>query len=413
MKIVIVGGGNAGCITALEWGFISQTWESSSPLEVELIHDPNDKPIPVGQGTASDLSQLIYKLGFDWYNNPIEATPKTGIIFEDWGKKNHKFINYLENAAMAMHFDPPNFQKYILNSGLFNVIEGRIDDISTIDADFIFDCTGGRLNNDTENYNKLISTVNSSIISRVKGRDYTQLWTRAVTTPDGWTFIIPQTDNTTIYGYVYNNHITDETTARENINKLFNIEPDDMMNRVINFDSFVTKEVISEHRIIKNGNKLAAFDPLEAPATSLHIMVAEWCQDFISPHINSPAELVWKQDIVEKGILDYVHEIETFQLWHYQFGSKYDTPFWDYAKTLADNYFNDNEYGKKFKNRIKLINNFSEPDLCSIFSKTLRVPVVLDGTLLEYKGVSYTGHDLFYGPWNAKSLQNWYTNVVN
>ena len=93
MKIVIVGGGNEGCITALEWGFISQTWESSSPLEVELIHDPNDKPIPVGQGTASDLSQLIYKLGFDWYNNPIEATPKTGIIFEDWGKKNHKFIN--------------------------------------------------------------------------------------------------------------------------------------------------------------------------------------------------------------------------------------------------------------------------------------------------------------------------------
>ena len=27
--------------------------------------------------------------------------------------------------------------------------------------------------------------------------------------------------------------------------------------------------------------------------------------------------------------------IEQFILWHYQFGSKYDTPFWNYAKTLT------------------------------------------------------------------------------
>ncbi len=413
MKIVIVGGGNAGCITALEWGFFAQTWEGPSTLEVELIHDPNDKPIPVGQGTSTDLSQLVYKLGFDWYNNPIEATPKTGILFENWGKKNHKFINYLENAAMAMHFDPPNFQKYILNSGLFNIIEDRIDDMSTIDADFIFDCTGGRLNNDTENYNKLISVVNSSIISRVKGRDHTQLWTRAVATPDGWTFIIPQTDNTTIYGYVYNNHITDETTARENINKLFNIEPDDMMNRVINFDSFVAKKFILDHRIIKNGNKLAAFDPLEAPATSLHILVADWCRKFIVPTSTDFRYQIDIQDEVEKDILQYVHEIETFQLWHYQFGSKYDTPFWDYAKTIADNYFNNNEYGKKFKNRINLIKNASESDMVSILSCTLHMPIIMGETVLEYKGVSYTSNDLFYGAWNARALLNWYYNVVN
>ena len=410
MKVVIVGGGNAGCITALEWGFFAQTWEGPSTLEVELIHDPNDKPIPVGQGTATDLSQLVYKLGFDWYNNPIDSTPKCGVLFENWGKKNHKFINYLENAIFGMHFHPPNFQKYILNSGLFNIIEDRIDDLSTIDADFIFDCTGGRLNNDTENYNKLITVVNSSIISRVKGRDYSQLWTRLVATPDGWTFIIPQIDNTTIYGYVYNNHVTDETTARNNINKLFNIEPDDMMNRVINFDAFVAKKFISEHRIIKNGNKLASFDPLDAPATTLHMNVAEWCRDFIVPYSTDLRHLTDVQDNVEKNILNFVHEIETFQLWHYQFGSKYDTPFWDYAKTIANNYFNDNEYGKEFKNKIELIKNFSEADLLSIFSRFLHITV---DTSLEYKGISYTNNDLFYGLWTAKSIQNWYNNVVN
>ena len=30
-------------------------------------------------------------------------------------------------------------------------------------------------------------------------------------------------------------------------------------------------------------------------------------------------------------------EIETFILWHYQYGSKYDTPFWEYAKSLPFN----------------------------------------------------------------------------
>jgi len=27
-------------------------------------------------------------------------------------------------------------------------------------------------------------------------------------------------------------------------------------------------------------------------------------------------------------------ETETFILWNYQYGSKYDTPFWEYAKSL-------------------------------------------------------------------------------
>ena len=30
----------------------------------------------------------------------------------------------------------------------------------------------------------------------------------------------------------------------------------------------------------------------------------------------------------------YMKRVETFVLWHYQFGSAYDTPFWQYAKSL-------------------------------------------------------------------------------
>ena len=32
-----------------------------------------------------------------------------------------------------------------------------------------------------------------------------------------------------------------------------------------------------------------------------------------------------------------MYRIEQFILWHYQFGSKYDSPFWEYAKSLPFN----------------------------------------------------------------------------
>ena len=37
----------------------------------------------------------------------------------------------------------------------------------------------------------------------------------------------------------------------------------------------------------------------------------------------------------------YIKQVQNFVLWHYNCGSKYDTPFWDYAKSLT---FNDPEF---------------------------------------------------------------------
>ena len=64
--------------------------------------------------------------------------------------------------------------------------------------------------------------------------------------------------------------------------------------------------------------------------------------------------------------------IETFILWHYQFGSKYDTPFWSYAKSLP---FNPDE---EFKN-------------------------ILKKKLLEAQ----------YGQWEGYSFKNWIQNTAS
>ena len=71
-------------------------------------------------------------------------------------------------------------------------------------------------------------------------------------------------------------------------------------------------------------------------------------------------------------------EVEHFVLWHYQYGSKYDTPFWDYAKTLPFESKEFDQYLEISKNRP---NKYGEGD---------------------------SGH---YGVWSEYSLKNWYDGM--
>ena len=68
MKISIVGGGNAGCITALHYAFYTQDIDN---LEIELIYNPDIPPEPVGQGTLLDVPKL---LGLSVCGNKLKDT---------------------------------------------------------------------------------------------------------------------------------------------------------------------------------------------------------------------------------------------------------------------------------------------------------------------------------------------------
>lgn len=81
MKITVVGAGNGGCFTALFLG-----WHLKD-AEVELIYNPNVKPERVGQATLIDPPALLWAATkFNWYDNPIHATFKSGILYEGWEK---------------------------------------------------------------------------------------------------------------------------------------------------------------------------------------------------------------------------------------------------------------------------------------------------------------------------------------
>jgi hypothetical protein len=390
-KIVIIGAGNAGTWTALHYGYYTR---NNKNIEVELIHDPKIDTLPVGQAFFPYQSELLFKAcDIDWYHNEIRATPKLGILYENWSKRTPNLFHEFPFEQIAMQADPKYLQKYILNSGLFTVKEGNVSDLDTVDADVIFDCRGNT--NDIE-YKSLYCPVNSVLLAVGPSPANPQLWTRHVVTPDGWTFVIPNTTNTTSYGYLYNKDITPLETAKTNFNELFP-QAFEHTQEVVNlpFESYLAKEPLridsNGRKIILNGNRLAFLEPMEATAIALYLNVAAHTFDWVineDDRLSQKAELsmdIYLINEITSKIKNVIHETHTFILWHYIKGSIYDTPFWRAAQAETISIFeqpNDN-----FQNIVNLAKSTDYIDL-------------------------YAWKEFKYGVWLAPSIKRWYDGYI-
>ena len=319
MKIAIVGAGNAGCVTALHYHKYLEI-----DNEISIYHNPDEHPIErVGQGTVISITDLISStLGIDWYDNPIDATFKTGILYEGWGKKKDRLFHPFPLPDMSIHFVPQKLSKVVLESGYFNVVEQSITDPEKeIDADVIFDCRG-RHNRDESNYDTLIDPLNSVLLYKKQGRDPDLIYTRSVATPNGWTFVIPNKDSVS-YGYLYNNTITSKEDATEDFLDRFDLPE---VDGELTFENYMAKNMFAGERTILQGNMYGFLEPLEATSLGFYRIICRQAWDAIF-HIKS-------LDECNTEVRRVMKELENVTLWHYQYGSKYDTPFWEYAKSL-------------------------------------------------------------------------------
>ena len=326
IKLVVLGRGLAGCITASLFKYFSPK------SEVELIYDSSIAALPVGQATILDTPQLLWDMfrpNFTWYENPVKATLKTGILYENWGKKNDKFFHPFNFGSIGVHYVPDAIQDYLCEHGGFKITDKHIsEDCNEIDADYIFDCRGFPKNYD--DYDQLYNPINAVLLGRNEEIKPAQLWTRAVATPNGWTFDIPLTDKTSL-GYLYNSDITSVEDATQNFNEMFNSP--EILGKM-NTKHYIAKNPIVDDRIIKNGCRLFFIEPLEATAVSVYLSWAVMCFNMIFA----------KKHSIEQAtnfIKTNIHQVQNFILYHYGFGSKWDTPFWNYAKTLKNDNLKD------------------------------------------------------------------------
>lgn len=91
-NVVILGGGNAGWLTAL---FVKRTWPK---LNVTLIEDPNRPPVIAGEsGTSTFQALMTYlKIDFEDFVKETKSTPKMGGDFRDWDGVGSRFIHALQ-----------------------------------------------------------------------------------------------------------------------------------------------------------------------------------------------------------------------------------------------------------------------------------------------------------------------------
>ena len=389
MKIVIIGAGNGGVWTALHYAYHSRKAEE---IEIELIHDPEIDSFPVGQALFPGQSALLYAAcDISWYSNEVRATPKLGILYENWSKGTPNLYHEFPFDQIAMQADPKYLQRYILNSGLFVVKEGNVTDLDTVDADVIFDCRGN-IGKDNIEYESLYSPVNSVLLAVGPPPEKPQLWSRHVATPNGWTFVIPNTTETLSYGYLYNSNITSIEEAKINFREVF---PEakgsysqhfEHRDEIINlpFESYIAKNPIridsNGRKIILNGNRLAFLEPMESTVIGFYHAVAIFALDWIRGKDNVDAALV------VANIKKMIHEIHTFTSWHYTKGSVYDTPFWRSAQ-------------------VQTSAMFEQPD--ELFQNIVDLAKITDYVDVD---ITFKGR---YGLWPAASIKRWYDGYIN
>ena len=321
MKVGVIGAGNGGCFTALHTGWYTR---NNPDVEVELIYNPETSPEVVGQATVIDVPSLLWAAtDFNWYNNNINATFKSGILYEGWGKVNDKVFHPFPADKMAMHYCPWEMQNLVLNSGHFKVTEGEVHPYQ-IDADYIFDCRGKP--DDFSDYEDLKNPINACILAEPNWDTTKALWSRHVATPDGWTFVIPTHSSSPSHkycvGYCYNTNITSKENAENNFLNMFDVN----VTKHVNFRNYVAKNAVVDDRIFKNGNRLFFLEPMESSSSQAYISWVRMIFDYIFNN---------KDFNPNASVNNYIKQLQNFVLWHYQYGSKYDTPFWDYAKTFT------------------------------------------------------------------------------
>lgn len=322
-KIAVIGAGTAGVLA------VSHFNKWMEDYELELYYDSNIKPQPVGEGSTPTLPNCLWQnLGFTFDDlEKVDGIIKYGIDKRNWGGTD--FIHPFYPPIVGYHFNAGKLQNFVLDKikNDVKIIDKNVTS-DDIDADFVVDCSGKPSNYDDFNMSEYIS-VNAVYVTQCYWEYPRFNNTLTIARPYGWVFGIPLKNRCSI-GYMYNHNINTLEEVKEDVKNIFeefNLIPSNTTN-AFTFKNYFRKQNFTE-RVAFSGNSSFFLEPLEA--TSIMVM------DFI----NRGAYDIWtgkiSVDTYNQSYLELLYEIEEMIMFHYYAGSKFDTPFWDFAKERGEN----------------------------------------------------------------------------
>jgi flavin-dependent dehydrogenase len=335
-KIVIIGAGTAGCLTAAVMISLKEKYE------IELIYDPSKPAASVGEASNFLLSNFL-GVHFDFLNTDlkeIKGTIKRGIQKNNWGEKNyfHSFLfgNY------AIHMDSKEFQKWFLNklSKNITVTERNIENTNDISADYIIDCTGKYKKEEVNNIESI--AVNASYVTQCYWEKPEFDYTLTIARPYGWVFGVPLKDRCSI-GYLFNSDINNVDEIKEDVKEIFkefNLNPSKKTN-LINFKSYYKKNNFNGN-IFYNGNSSFFTEPLEATTLHMQIFTATLIKDSIEQgsSVNKQLQEIYEGKIKEQCVMIALHYIKN---------KNFETKFWKNAELVSNKIVKNACYDENFR----------------------------------------------------------------
>jgi tryptophan halogenase len=105
-KIIVLGGGSAGWLTAL---FLKKNWNT---LDITVIEDPNSMPIIAGESCTIPFVDLLEFLDIpiEEWRKDVDGIPKLGGKFVNWSGNNDSFIQPLFSRYLNRYaYNYPEF----------------------------------------------------------------------------------------------------------------------------------------------------------------------------------------------------------------------------------------------------------------------------------------------------------------
>ena len=338
MKIAIIGKGTSALVCSM-----IMLRRGHQP---EHFYDPETPFLRVGESTTPHISCLmrdVLGMCIGTFVDDGIVSYKNGVHFVGWGKGG-EFTHPFNSNHTAFHLDNQRWNEYVIEllekkrgvvfhpekyNGYKESGDGSHIIINGKPFDFVVNCSGW--NEDDSQYDEpLMPTVNAALLHHIpEMKEYHH--TVHLATPHGWQFQLPFPElngGESHCGYLYNDT---ETTDEEAIAELKRMYGEDKEFKQIKWKPRYAKQMVVSRWEALNGNRLFFLEPLQALSLDYYKLLSEDIVDFVERRDYNA--FVRANHRFRQEMLDYQYALSL----HYQFGSPYDTPFWNRVTSIAKN----------------------------------------------------------------------------
>jgi hypothetical protein len=296
-------------------------------FDIDWYISNTEDVLSVGEDTTPLFTTYFHdKLGFSQRDYELfDASYRSGMEYIGWGPS-QDYRHDWHPSTYGLHINTNKIKDHIREQwGNHKQVRfsNRPAVYSQIDADYIIDCSD--LGADSKNYEEFnYIPVNAALTLHCKW-DYPRFnYTKSIAMPYGYVLMTPLLNRCNVT-YVYNSDLNTQDDLQDGVDavlKEYNLtrEHDPEVFKIKNY----YRSKIFDGRVIYNGSKAFSVDPLETGAgLDTVLMVMDGCQRKLYEQM--------PDDIGNQTMTNWFKTTELIICMHYAAGTKYKTPFWEFA----------------------------------------------------------------------------------